>query len=224
MARIAMSDEDKLLRRGDLVAAAHRLFRRKKQLPTVADIAKEAGIAKGTVYLYFSTKEEIFIALLEDDFSRLLSQAPMLLDNLPSQIELAVSYFAQLYCQAVQALPNLLPLAAISNGVLEQNLPFAAMTRFKLFLAQQLATNGQLLEQHFPQLPQGAGASLLLRTYALTLGLWQTLSYPPAFLEQLSLDTFKILKRDFNHELQMAVKQLWLGALQTAQADAIASA
>ncbi|HRH91851.1 MAG TPA: helix-turn-helix domain-containing protein, partial [Agitococcus sp.] len=63
MARNAMTDADKLLRRADFINAAHHLFREQKILPSVADIAKSAGLAKGTVYLYFKTKEEIFIAL-----------------------------------------------------------------------------------------------------------------------------------------------------------------
>jgi TetR/AcrR family fatty acid metabolism transcriptional regulator len=38
------------------------------------DIAKEAGIAKGTVYLYFSSKEEVFTAVLARDLEQLTRQ------------------------------------------------------------------------------------------------------------------------------------------------------
>jgi len=31
--------------------------------PTVSDIAQKTGLAKGTVYIYFSSKEEIFLEL-----------------------------------------------------------------------------------------------------------------------------------------------------------------
>lgn len=214
MARTAMTEEERQLRRTELLSAAHRLYQGRKVLPTVADIAREAGLAKGTVYLYFRTKEEIFIALLEDDFNQLMDTLPALLAELPAEASAAARHFAGPYIHAIRNLPDLLPLAAISNGVLEQNLPFEAMTRFKLGLAQALEAGGRLLENRCPQLATGAGATLLMRTYALTLGLWQSLEYPTAFLEQLSQEAFRVLKRDFFTELEGAVRHLWEGGLR----------
>lgn len=42
---------------------------------SIDDIAREAGIAKGTVYLYFRSKEEIFRALSQQLLDRVLSTA-----------------------------------------------------------------------------------------------------------------------------------------------------
>lgn len=42
---------------------------------SIDDIAQEAGIAKGTVYLYFKSKEEIFRALSQQLLDRVLSAA-----------------------------------------------------------------------------------------------------------------------------------------------------
>ncbi len=39
------------------------------ELPSVAQIAVAAGLAKGTVYLYFRTKGAIFISILQDGWS-----------------------------------------------------------------------------------------------------------------------------------------------------------
>src|SRR3954447_19704252 len=48
-------------RRSDIVSAALRLFAAKGFAATrLDDVAEAAGIAKGTVYLYFETKEELF--------------------------------------------------------------------------------------------------------------------------------------------------------------------
>lgn len=55
-------------RRTEIVNAARTVFARKGFDRGIMDaIAKEAGIAKGTVYLYFRSKEEIFRAVLNDD-------------------------------------------------------------------------------------------------------------------------------------------------------------
>ena len=47
-----------------IVEAAVRVFARKGYFNSrVSDIAREAGIAAGTIYLYFKTKEDILITL-----------------------------------------------------------------------------------------------------------------------------------------------------------------
>jgi len=63
----ARNAEDKAERRADLLKAAAAVF---DTVPyakiTMAEVAQRAGLSKGTVYLYFETKEELFLALLED--------------------------------------------------------------------------------------------------------------------------------------------------------------
>ncbi len=53
-------------RREDILSAAARTIARKGvQGATVHEIARAAGIAAGTVYLYFATKAEIIVALMD---------------------------------------------------------------------------------------------------------------------------------------------------------------
>jgi hypothetical protein len=52
------------------------------------------------------------------------------------------------------------------------------------------------------------GDALLLRTYALTLRLWQTLSYPAALRSLLLEPGLRGLDRDFGTELEGAVAAL----------------
>jgi len=61
-----MDDETKEVRREEIAVAALRVFRRRGfALSRVEDICKEAGIAKGTYYLYYSTREEVLGVLLQ---------------------------------------------------------------------------------------------------------------------------------------------------------------
>src|SRR3712207_3851108 len=68
--RRARSDEDKQERRGAILTTAWRMYTREPSFAafTMAALAKEAGLAKGTLYLYFRTKEALFLALLESGF------------------------------------------------------------------------------------------------------------------------------------------------------------
>jgi AcrR family transcriptional regulator len=70
----AMSDEER--RTEEILEAAFRVFSiRGSHNATVDDIAREAGISKGTCYQYFTGKEDIFIATMERTLVTLLAEA-----------------------------------------------------------------------------------------------------------------------------------------------------
>jgi AcrR family transcriptional regulator len=72
--RRAVSDEDKLQRRGEIMAAAKMVFAGKGfHASTIADIAKQAGLAYGLIYWYFDSKDELFHALMAVEESALRS-------------------------------------------------------------------------------------------------------------------------------------------------------
>jgi AcrR family transcriptional regulator len=57
-------------RRSEIMNAARAVFARKGFARGIIDeIAKEAGVAKGTVYLYFSSKKQIYRAVLDGDMN-----------------------------------------------------------------------------------------------------------------------------------------------------------
>ena len=47
-----------------LDAAANLILRWGYKKTTIDDIAKQAGVAKGTIYLHWKTREDLFVALL----------------------------------------------------------------------------------------------------------------------------------------------------------------
>lgn len=62
--RSQRAERAKALRREEILDAARRVFaERGFRGTTIADIAEAAGIALGTVYLYFPSKEDVFAAL-----------------------------------------------------------------------------------------------------------------------------------------------------------------
>lgn len=213
MKQNAMTDAAKLQRRQDFIIAAQRLFLQQQRLPAVADIAADTGLAKGTVYRYFRSKEEIFIALLQAEFATLFSALHDIISALPAAPDKAATRFATAYCQQLQQLPALLPLAAMLNAVLEHKLALPVLKQFKQMLAGALTQLGQLLAAKVKVVSAEQSADLLLRSYALTLGLWQTLQYPPAVQALLQQEPeLQSLQRDFNAELTQAISQLWSGA------------
>lgn len=79
-------------RRVCLLEAARRVFARKGYHPaTVDDITREAGVAKGTFYLYFSEKPAIFYQLMEQFFN-LVTQVGL---SVSRDVQTAEDYYAR---------------------------------------------------------------------------------------------------------------------------------
>lgn len=72
----------RLERSGQILAAAYNVFGDKGYYAAkMDDIANEAGVAKGTLYLYFANKEELFHAVIEKILHDYLETYEYILDE-----------------------------------------------------------------------------------------------------------------------------------------------
>jgi AcrR family transcriptional regulator len=67
--------------REQLLAAAEAEFAERGLDASIADIARRAGVAKGTVFRHFATKEELIAAIVGGHFAALTDTAQRLLDS-----------------------------------------------------------------------------------------------------------------------------------------------
>lgn len=67
--------------RGLLLAAAEQEFAERGMTASVADIARRAGVAKGTVFRHFASKEDLVAAIVCNHFDELTVVAGRLLDS-----------------------------------------------------------------------------------------------------------------------------------------------
>jgi len=89
------------VRRLAILRAARKVFARKGYADTVVDdIAVEAGIGKGTLYLYFPSKEQTYLAALMEDARKLnrltresMGAAASWQDKLRAYMEVRLHYF-----------------------------------------------------------------------------------------------------------------------------------
>lgn len=72
-------------KRERILRAAVKVFARKGFYASrVSEIAKAAGVADGTIYLYFKSKDELLTSLFEDRITRLLEVLRREVDAVPS--------------------------------------------------------------------------------------------------------------------------------------------
>jgi AcrR family transcriptional regulator len=94
-------DVIKEFRTAELLCAARRVFAEKGfHAATVDDIASAAGVAKGTVYLYYRSKQEVYWGALEHGITELHNgiQARLAAEETPENkvrafIEIKIRYF-----------------------------------------------------------------------------------------------------------------------------------
>jgi AcrR family transcriptional regulator len=213
MARPALSEEERFSRRAALLDAALRLYSEQETFPTVSNIAKAAGVAKGAVYLWFRSKEEIFVAILEDAFLELIARLLSIIEYLDPRPEFAPDSFATQYAKLLAEVPDVVPLSSVLNNMLKENLPIESFSRLDRNVGASLSKAGALLEQRFGCLLRSKGADLLLHTWTLTIGLWIMMDIPDEMKKVLDDPTLATFRNGFHTELKTAVAQLWRGAM-----------
>lgn len=78
-----------------ITQAAVKVFARKGFFNArISDIAKEAKVADGTIYLYFNNKYDILISLFEDEIGKIILQVKNQIDKLDTPQE-KLLFFAQ---------------------------------------------------------------------------------------------------------------------------------
>lgn len=207
----AIHAEDKEERRHAILDAAKRLLLEHPQrIVSVDEVAAQAGMAKGTVYLYFPSKEEILLGLHERHCAHFFKGMTALLGHAK---KIDIDDLVRVVHERIVNEPGYLPLAGVCFGLMEKSIPIEAQQAFKIHLAEWMMETAAGIERHFPTLGRGAGFPLLMHSYALIVGLWQLLHPTPlrdAIHDQPGLEIFKL---DYATELDRALRALWLGVL-----------
>jgi AcrR family transcriptional regulator len=211
MVRYALAAEDKEARRDAILAAARTLFLSDpEKLPSAAAIATEAGLAKGTVYLYFATKEEIFMELLQVERLAMMSRIREAFTPDSRSIGEKIAAFLSAYVAHVTAQPDILKLESLGYSVLERNIEQERLRAYKQELGTALVDAGTVVEAALG-LMEGEGARVLVHSYALTQGLWQALDIPPDCLEMMGDAAVAFTSLDFATELKVSLDRYWQG-------------
>ena len=205
----AYDKEDKLERRDALIAATRALFSESvHQLPAVADIATRAGVAKGTVYLYFAAREALFAELLVLGWGGMLQQVESVMQSATPRTK-RVSNMLEAISRYIGDHPELLRLDVLASGLIEQKLDPSALRQFKHALNANLHTAGTVIDKSL-SLPDGRGTTLLVRTYALVRGLW-LITGPDA--HGLEMHHVPPTTNTFEEDVKEALNEYWRGAL-----------
>jgi AcrR family transcriptional regulator len=178
---------------------------------TMNRLAERLGLAKGTLYLYFSTKEELFLTLYE----QLLSEwFDTLLVELEGRADLSPAELADVLSRTLIDRPQFTRLVPLLEGLLEHNIDEERALAYKTWLLGRAGTVSAAFEASVPTLPRGSGMSVLVLTQALVSGLRQMGSPAPVVVAVLQGD-LRPLAVDYAQTLPFAMRALLVGLSRT---------
>ncbi len=184
-----------------------------ERLGHMADVATAAGVAKGTVYLYFESKEALLLALherhVEAFFGALIARVEM-------DARASLTDIMQIAREHIVVHPTYLPCASVCYGAMERSMPLPLIQAHRQRVAVWFSRAAETLPKHFSQLDNAHAISLLRLSYALIIGLWQLLK--PESLACLANDDSisDVLRAEFSTEVEKGLLALWDGQLHAA--------
>ena len=204
----ARDDAGKVARREAVLDVAESLFARLAyDAITMAEVAERCRLAKGTLYLYFPTKEAMFLALY-------MRHARSFAVELVATAEAATSFddLARRIAGALANRPQFLKLMTMVHAVLEENIDKDVAASFKRDLVAGMALPARALERCFPVLSEGDGVRFLIRLSALAVGLAEMANPNPVVAAALDEDpALHPLRVDFKSEFAGALAAMLRG-------------
>jgi AcrR family transcriptional regulator len=204
----AIREDEKRERYHAILDAAERLLKiAPDRVSIMAEVAAAAGVAKGTVYLYFPSKETLMLALhdrhcegfFETLLARLRKPEPLTLADMNAIVRTCIT-----------AHPAYLPCASVCFGY-DRSMPIAPMEAHMLRIVSWLDATATGLHQHLPSVSHAEAITLLRRAYALILGLWQLLK--PESQARIvgagNTEAAKFCQTEYVTEVESALTTLW---------------
>ena len=179
----ARSAEQKALRRHAVLEAAETYFREVGyEAFSMTQLAKKIGVAKGTLYLYFKTREELLLTLYNQSLER---WSHVFLDRLNDAMS-DRDYVLALYQTAV-ADRSFIPLLTRLEHVIEHNVAIPRLIESKQIFIQQVEIIAKLTSTAL-RLSTAQAREIVKTMGVLLIGATQTDQSPVLNNEELPAD------------------------------------
>ena len=137
-------------RREEIVNACEKLYKTMsfKEI-TLKEISVETSFSRPSIYNYFQTKEEIFLALMQREYELWAAELNALADE---NERMSVEKFASALAHSLEKHEQLLKLLAMNHYDMEEHSRPERLTEFKVAYASSLDAVRACLDKFFPQI------------------------------------------------------------------------
>lgn len=164
------SDELTQSRKDEIVSACEELYKNMsfKDI-TVKEIGCVTSFTRTSIYNYFSTKEEIFLALLQREYTLWIEQLKKLrADN----VKMSRAEFASALAHSLEERENLLKLLSMNHYDMEANSRMERLVEFKKVYGQALAEVKNCLTQFFDDMSEEDKRDFIFSFFPFMFGIY----------------------------------------------------
>ena len=198
-------------RREEIIAACRKLYQTMsyKEI-TIKEIAEETSFTRPSIYNYFETKEEIFLALFQTEYEVFAGELNLLCEE---QEILSPDELASALAHALEKRPMLLKLLSMNLYDMEENARLEHLVEFKTAYRDFITAADRCLRQFCPAIGEQSRQTFLYSFLTFMFGLYPytvTTDKQKAAMEKAGLDYTPVS----TYELAYAGIQILLRGLQ----------
>ena len=147
---MAISEKTTTTRREEIVNACEKLYRTMSfREITLKEISEETSFSRPSIYNYFATKEEIFLALFEREYDRWNDS---LEEIYRGKHKLSIRALSEMLSKSLAARPQLLKLLSMNLYDMEANSRLECLTHFKHSYGRALENMRRILLKFRPEM------------------------------------------------------------------------
>ena len=180
-------------RREEIVNACEQLYQTMSFRDiTLKEIGKVTSFSRPTIYNYFQSKEEIFLALFEREYDRWNADLEMILN---SDQEYSGDQLADRIAGSLERRAQLLRLLSMNNFDMEENSRGELLTSFKRAYGRSIRNFRMILEKHCSGLSRSEADQIIYVFFPFMFGI-----YPYAEVTAKQKEAMKEAEVDYKYQ------------------------
>ena len=165
-----VTEEQIALKREEIVGACEQLYQtRSFREITLKDIGNITSFSRPTIYNYFETKEEIFLALFQREYDRWNEDLTAILDG---NERLTKAELSEKIAASLAGRTQLLKLLSMNNYDMEANSRQELLTAFKQSYGRSMHLMCMLLEKYCPDMSMTDIQNFIYTFYPFMFGIY----------------------------------------------------
>ena len=173
---------------------------------TMDRIAERAGVAKGTLYLYFRTKETLFLSLFEDRLSAWYAELQALADHDAGTV--ASPAAARVIASTLAARPTLICLHGLLHSTVGHNIEPETLAAFRRRQHGRISALASSLAKRIEGISLHRALRFLIQLEVVVGGLSWAANPPSSIAQALEEEDLAAFRIDFEEELREIVTAL----------------
>lgn len=157
-------------RKEEIIAACEKLYQTMsfKEI-TIQEIANFTSFTRPSIYNYFETKEEIFLALLQKEYERWTADLEEVMKNTE---QMTRDETARALARSLERREQLLKLMSMNNYDMETNSRPERLTEFKIAFGNSIKTVDRMLRKFCPEMRAQNRENFLYAFFPFVYGIY----------------------------------------------------